>query len=176
MWWTAIPPVFEQPATAVAALTSAAGVEDLKDLFLAVYLEQLWSRSKPDFRTEKSWKNILDTFYESCANRLKDFHTSLEIFTFASKCFRDQDFREKFVAQAAEVCARNSIPFETQVSFVHATAEAADFERSAQAAAGQFCNLQGESTERPIDLTEERTASLSFQDALSSSDTVLDLD
>ena len=78
----------QEPRLCLPALTSAAGVDELKDLFLAVYLEQLWSRPKPDFRSEKGWKNILDTFYESCENRLKDLHTSPDIFAFATKCFK----------------------------------------------------------------------------------------
>ena len=176
MWWKAIPPVFEQPgATAVPALTSAAGVDELRDLFLAVYLEQLWSRPKPDFRSEKGWKNILGTFYESCENRLKDLHTTPDIFTFATKCFKDSDFKEKFFAQAAEICTKHAIPFEVQTSFVHATAETADFERSAQAAAGLFKHsLAGGN--RSIDLEIEEPASSSFQVALRPSDQVLDLE
>ena len=183
VWWKASPPcekggpfLFEQPgATAVPALTSAAGVDELKDLFLAVYLEQLWSRAKPDFRSEKGWKNILDTFYESCENRLKDLHTSPDIFAFATKCFKDLDFKEKFVAQAVEICTRHTIPFEVQTSFVRATAETADFEKSAQAAAGLF-NYSLASGNRSIDLESEEPASSSFQVALRPSDQVLDLE
>ena len=167
--------MFEQPATtAVPALTSAAGVETLKDTFLSVYLEQLWSRPKPDFRTDKGWKTILDTFYESCANRLKEIHTAPEIFTFAGKCFKDKDFKEKILVQASEICTEHAISFEVQKSFVHAESETADFERSARAAAGLFeCNLA--SGNRSIDLAEDPSPE-AFQVALRSSDQVLDLD
>ena len=129
----------------------------------------------PDFRSEKGWKNILDTFYESCENRLKDFHTSPDIFAFATKCFKDLDFKEKFVAQAVEICTRHAIPFEVQTSFVHATAGTADFEKSAQAAAGLF-NYSLASGNRSIDLESEEPASSSFQVALRPSDQVLDLE
>ena len=81
---------------------------------------------------------ILDAFYESCANRLKEIHTSPEVFIFAGKCFKGQDFKDKFLVQASEICAEHAIPFEVQASFVHADTESADFERSAQAAAGLF--------------------------------------
>ena len=161
--------------TTTPALTSLAGVEELKDIFLAIYLEQLWSRPKPDFRSDKGWKTILDTFYDSCASRLKDLHTSPDIFAFGAKCFKDQDFKEKFLVQAVEICTRHAIPIEVQSSFVHATSEAADFEQSAQAAAGLFSHsLAGR--DRSIDLTEEESAAPAFQAVLRSTDQVVDLD
>ena len=85
------------------------------------------------------------------------------------------DFKEKFVAQAVEICTRHAIPFEVQTSFVHATAETADFEKSAQAAAGLF-NYSLASGNRSIDLESEEPASSSFQVALRPSDQALDLE
>ena len=104
-------------------------------------------------------------------------HTSTEIFIFAGKCFKEQDFKDKFLVQAAEICAERAVPFEVQASFVRADTESADFERSAQAAAGLFDrSFNSVGSDRSIDLTEERVSTSIFQVALSSSDQVLDLD
>ena len=155
------------------------GLRPLRTRFFRFILNNfgLGPRPKPDFRSDKGWKTILDTFYESCANRLKDIHTSTEIFIFAGKCFEEQDFKEKCLVGAAAICAEHAIPFEVQASFVHADTESADFERSAQAAAGLFNrSFNSVGSDRSIDLAEERVSTSAFQVALSSSDQVLDLD
>ena len=170
---------------AFAITTTAEGVTQLKDLLLKIYQEQLNSRPRPSNRSQQSFQSILATSYRACENRLAELHTVPGIWAFASKCLREREWKDRFQSEGAEICSSNCISQELQHTFVNATEEAPDFEKSLDLTLQVF-SVSLKSDVKHIDLDQPAVSEpqsgdpsgepSAFNIPLRSADAVVDLD
>ena len=166
---------------AAVTTTTCAGIELVKASLLELYQEQLWSRPEPQGRSAQSFGNILSTAYNACKTRLENLHNLHEITSFALKCLRDKCWKERFVCETAKICTEHCIDFSIQYNFVHAVAEAPDFEKSVWETSQVFDHsLQPPAGVIDLDQAEpsaEPGASSSvFQHPLRDAESAIDLD
>ena len=162
-------------AASATATATAAGIDSLKDLLLSVYKEQLWSRPKPETRSEKGWSKILNTALDQCRARLQEFHTPEEVLSFSFKCLRDPEWKNKFLELGLPLLTDNCVPETVLQNFVHPSeeVEAASFERDFALISGVFAQrLTPAVSAEPVDLEQGQ----SFQCALREASAAIDLD